>query len=564
MTVSSEPDSAARAPSRSRGRAGARAGAILGGLVMVAVTFLGLMAITFFIGRIIPIDPVLAVVGDRASQETYDAMRLKMGLDQPLIVQFGTYVGSVLRGDFGMSITTGRPVAEDLIRVFPATFELATIGILIGVVLGLPMGVLAAYRQGTWVDQTIRVLGLIGYAVPAFWLALVALAVFYAGLGWAAPPGAHQHLLRRARAGAHGRAPPRRRARRAVGRVLERGAPPRAARADPRLLQPRLHLAHDALAHARPARAGVPDDRAGQGRAEWRVVWVHAFRPILVPLVTVIGLSYAGPARRVGADRDGVLLAGARQLPDHGAPQRRHGGGAGGHAGDRAIFVIINRLSDLLYRRARRAEPVAMSRAVDWLTDTAPASRMQANLGRAYALTGALSAQPAGRGGLVIIVALIVAAAFAPLIAPYAPNAQNLANRLKPPSAAHWMGTDELGRDILSRVIYGARITLMIVLLVAVIAAPLGLIVGAVAGYFGGWVDRVLMGITDIFLSMPRLILALAFVAALGPGDRERGDRHRHHRLAGLCPHRAGRGADLPQSEFIAAVRDAGRQRVRA
>jgi peptide/nickel transport system permease protein len=159
-----------------------------------------------------------------------------------------------------------------------------------------------------------------------------------------------------------------------------------------------------------------------------------------------------------------------------------------------------------------------MSRAVDWLTDSAPASRMQANLGRAYVLMGALLRNPLAAVGLAIIVALILAAIFAPLIAPFPPNAQDLANRLMPPSGAHWMGTDELGRDIFSRVVYGARITLMIVILVAVIAAPLGLIVGAVAGYVGGWTDKILMGITDIFLSMPKLILALAFVAALGAG----------------------------------------------
>ncbi len=155
---------------------------------------------------------------------------------------------------------------------------------------------------------------------------------------------------------------------------------------------------------------------------------------------------------------------------------------------------------------------------IDWLLDDSPASRLQANLGRAWRVFAALLRNPLAVVGGCIILVLIVMAIFAPLIAPYSPIGQDLANRLMPPSAAHWMGTDELGRDIYSRVVYGARITLMIVTMVAVIAAPIGLVVGAVSGYFGGWTDRVLMGVTDIFLSMPKLILALAFVAALGPG----------------------------------------------
>src|SRR6202043_3776681 len=97
---------------------------------------------------------------------------------------------------------------------------------------------------------------------------------------------------------------------------------------------------------------------------------------------------------------------------------------------------------------------------------------------------------------------------------------QNLALRLRPPSAMHWFGTDELGRDIFSRIVYGARITLYITSLVAVIAAPIGLAVGTTAGYVGGWTDTVLMRVNDIFLSFPGLILALGFVAALGPGIR--------------------------------------------
>ncbi|WP_404405294.1 ABC transporter permease [Pelagibacterium halotolerans] len=153
-----------------------------------------------------------------------------------------------------------------------------------------------------------------------------------------------------------------------------------------------------------------------------------------------------------------------------------------------------------------------------WLLADSPTSRLQANLGRLYRITGMLLRNPLAVVGAVIVLALILTAIFAPWIAPYSPIGQSLSERLLPPSAEHWMGTDELGRDIYSRVIYGSQITLTIVLLVAIIAAPAGLVIGAISGYFGGWIDRVLMGVTDIFLSMPKLILALAFVAALGPG----------------------------------------------
>ena len=153
-----------------------------------------------------------------------------------------------------------------------------------------------------------------------------------------------------------------------------------------------------------------------------------------------------------------------------------------------------------------------------WLLSDDPETRTQARLGQSYRLGRALLRNPLAVVGLAIIVGLLLVAAFAPWLAPFSPLEGDLANRLQPPSATHPMGTDELGRDILSRVIFGARITLMIVLLVAVISAPLGLLIGTVAGYFGGWIDRILMGLTDIFLSLPRLIMALAFVAALGPG----------------------------------------------
>jgi len=155
----------------------------------------------------------------------------------------------------------------------------------------------------------------------------------------------------------------------------------------------------------------------------------------------------------------------------------------------------------------------------DWLLSERPASRMQARLGRAYVAWRRFSANRLAFVGLLIIIALLVIAALASVLAPYSPTFGDLKNaRLLAPSAEHWFGTDDLGRDILSRILYGSRWTLYVVILVAVIAAPIGLLVGTVAGYAGGWTDAVLMRITDIFLAFPRLILALAFVAALGPG----------------------------------------------
>jgi peptide/nickel transport system permease protein len=153
-----------------------------------------------------------------------------------------------------------------------------------------------------------------------------------------------------------------------------------------------------------------------------------------------------------------------------------------------------------------------------WLLAETVTSAGQARAQKLYLGWRRFAANPLALLGLGIVVALILLALFAPLLATHDPFAQSLDRRLLPPSSAHFLGTDELGRDIWSRIAYGARITLMIVLLVALIAAPLGLLIGTVAGHLGGWVDVSLMRLTDVFLSFPGLILALAFVAALGSG----------------------------------------------
>jgi len=326
--------------------------------LVTAGTFLGLLAITFFIGRVVPIDPVLAVVGDRASNEVYETARQAMGLDQPLIVQFFTYVGDVFTGNLGHSISTGRPVIEDLGRFFPATLEMATIGILFGVLLGVPMGVLAATRQGSWIDQMIRVLGLLGYSVPAFWLGLVGLAVFYAGLGWVAGPGRidifHDGIVEPM-----------------TGLYLidsaVKGEWEIFWNALDHLLLPASILGFFSLAYIARMTRSFMLDQLGQeyvttarvkGVPERRVIWRHAFYPIRIQLITVIGLSYAALLEGSVMIETvfswpgiGNYLTNALLTADMNAVL-----GATLIIG--AVFILINKISDVLYRildpRARR------------------------------------------------------------------------------------------------------------------------------------------------------------------------------------------------------------------
>ncbi|WJM83759.1 ABC transporter permease [Dickeya chrysanthemi] len=153
-----------------------------------------------------------------------------------------------------------------------------------------------------------------------------------------------------------------------------------------------------------------------------------------------------------------------------------------------------------------------------WLLDETPATRRQAVWGQRYRLWLGFRANPLAVLGLIIIAVVMLLSLAAPWLAPYDPGFQNLSNRLAAPSAAHLLGTDELGRDVFSRIVYGGRTTLGMVLAVVVLTAPIGLLVGCIAGYAGGWLDKILMRLTDIFLAFPRLVLALAFVAALKPG----------------------------------------------
>ena len=329
---------------------GRRAGAIIGFVVTVFLTFLGLLAITFFIGRVVPIDPVLAVVGDRATKAVYEAARTAMGLDQPIYVQFFNYVGNVLTGNFGQSVSTGRPVLADISRFFPATLEMATLGILIGVAMGVPLGVIAASRQGSWVDQIIRVIGLLGYSVPAFWLGLVGLALFYARLKWVGGPGRLDIFY-------DGLVTP------VTGLLLVdsliAGEYDIFWNAITHLILPASVLGFFSLAYiARMTRSFMLDQLSQEfvttarvkGVPERVVIWRHAFKPIRVQLITVIGLSYAALLEGSVMIETVFSWPGIGNYLTTALLNADMNAVLGSTLVIGAVFIFINKISDVLYR----------------------------------------------------------------------------------------------------------------------------------------------------------------------------------------------------------------------
>ncbi len=316
----------------------------------VAITMIGLLFITFIIGRVMPIDPVLSIVGESASKSTYDEAYRQLGLDKPIIVQFFIFLWDVVRGDFGESLLTARPVLDDLIRVFPATLELATVGTIIGVGLGVPLGVIAAVKQGTWIDHIARVVALIGYSMPVFWIGLIGLLVFYGKLGWISGPGRldifYVDIIPTV-----------------TGMILIdsllAGDTSVFWNAVSHIILPAGLLAYYSLAYiSRMTRSFMLEQLDQEyittarvkGLSEHAVVWRHALGNVKVPLITVIALSYAGLLEGSVLTETifswpgiGLYITTALLSADMNAV-------LGGTVVVGLVFVCLNIFSDLLYK----------------------------------------------------------------------------------------------------------------------------------------------------------------------------------------------------------------------
>ena len=316
----------------------------------VAVTMLGLLFVTFIIGRVMPIDPVLAIVGERASQSTYDAVYEQLGLDKPIIVQFFYYLFDIIRGDFGVSLLNARPVSEDIARVFPATMELATLGVFIGIILGVPLGVIAAVNRGSWIDQVVRVIALVGYSMPIFWLGLIGLLIFYGILGWVSGPGRlgifYQDIV------------PLRTGMILIDSLIA-GNFSVFKNAFSHIVLPASLLGYYSLAYiSRMTRSFMLEQLSAEyvttarvkGLSERAVIWRHAFKNIRVQLITVIALSYANLLE--GSVLTEIIFSwpGIGSYITTALLSADMNAVLGGTVVVGLIFICLNILSDLLYR----------------------------------------------------------------------------------------------------------------------------------------------------------------------------------------------------------------------
>ena len=314
------------------------------------LTFLGLVFVTFMIGRVVPIDPVLAAVGDRAPADVYEQTRIEMGLHLPLWQQFFIYVGDVFRGDLGKSVLTAQPVLSDIFRVFPATLELATVAVMIGLVVGIPSGVVAAVYHGRWPDHLVRIVGLVGYSMPVFWLGLLGLLLFYAKLDWVPGPGRldifYEDLV-----------PP------VTGVILIDAA----VAADwevwgnalSHLILPASILGYYSLAYISRMTRSLMLEQLSQeyvttarakGLAEWRVIWVHALGNTAVPLITVVALSYATLLEGSVLTETVFAWPGLGLYITNSLLNADMNAVLGGTIVVGIVFIGINLLSDVLYR----------------------------------------------------------------------------------------------------------------------------------------------------------------------------------------------------------------------
>ena len=444
---------------------------------------LAVSAVCFALVFLGPVDPLKAVLPPDASLELIEKLKADYGFDKPVPVQFAKWVWRAAQGDLGLSLATGRPVREEIGRAISNTFVLAFFACGFGFTLGLALGFVAGYFNGTWIDRVVTAFAVTGVSVPHYWLGMVLVILFSVVLNWLPAMGM----------GASGSA--------------DWAWDWEHIRF---VILPAFTLSVIPTAIiARTVRALVADILSREFVSaliakglDDRGVFRHVVKNAAPTALAVMGHPARLPARRLDPGGDGVLLAGHR-VPALGGDLPARPAAA---AGDDPFPGAVLRLP----QPARRCRP-AFPRSPH------PPHLAQRGYWTAVALK--LTRDKVAVVCAAIIVLLILMAIFAPWIAPEDPLKSSILNRLKPIGTPnHLLGTDELGRDMLSRLIFGGRLSLLMGITPVLCALAIGSLLGVTAGFVGGRTNTAIMRTIDVFYAFPSVLLAVAISGALGAG----------------------------------------------
>lgn len=508
--------------------------------IMLAASF-----IVFGILYLTPVDPARILLGASATPESLEALREELGVDQPFFVQYANYLMGAFTGDFGVSYRTGQLVFNEIFVRFPVTLKLAGLSILVVALLGIPLGVIAAVKEHSPVDYAVTSLSLFLSSIPSFWLALILILVFALTLGVLPSYGVDDWR----------------------GYVL-----------------PVVALSLPSVAElTRMTRASMLEtihqdyirtDRA-KGVRERVVIWVHAFKNALMPVITVIGSNFGSLLGGAVVIETVFALPGLGSLIVTSIRTKDVPQVMAGTLFIVLMFCIVLLIVDVAYayidprvrtryessggQRRRHAplpsvdlaettdagEKVAAGEKDDLVEQAAPDDRTAparaATAGVACVAPSTPEADIAADDGFVererfafikrfcenkvavvaffVLVAIILSAILANFIAdPALITYQDMGARSLAPCAEHIFGTDGFGRDIFARVLYGARTSLLIAFITVAISCFAGMVLGVTCGYFGGVLDMVLMRVVDVFMCLPPLLFSLSIMAALGNG----------------------------------------------
>ncbi len=398
---------------------------------------IGITLVIYLVLVSIPGGPLAAYRNNpRVRAQDLERLGKQLGLDQPVYVRYGLWLGKFIQGDWGYSYVTRQPVLVMIWERFVNTIYLMGVSLLLTLLLAIPIGVYSAVRQYSLFDHAMTGLAFMGYSMPAFWLGLLLMLLF--SVQWRWLPAGGMFTIGTELVG--------------FSALLDRLR---------YLVLPVMTLSIvSAGFYARYLRASLLDvmgqdyvrTARAKGLRERRVIVGHALKNAAIPFLTVVALHM--PQLFTGA----VVVETVFAWPGIGR---------------------------LFWDSALRFDYPA--------------------------LMGVLAIV-----SLAMLLLLITSALLAPWIAPYDPNAIDLKKRYWSPSFSHLMGTDDLGRDLLSRVIHGGRISLSIGILSALVAVVFGTLLGALAGYYGRWLDAILMRFTDLMLTFPPLLLLILLASLVG------------------------------------------------